>query len=221
MYTGCITCICAVPHLVQHESPYFTQDPSSTSESGRKPVAIDTWQLLTGHTSGHMRLWQASQQNPLQTLAIIRAAANSPVKSLVILRNLHLICSAHAAGYITLHIIPEQPQKQASLVQQADQTSLPSLLLASSSFEAHKSGLQQCVEGDTGLVSVGAFGSIMVWPEAELRSTVNNAGFMLPGRYHSCHIQSSVYAALPEMLSLLSFIPHRRCTWLPLPTAVA
>ena len=57
------------------------------------------------------------------------------------------------------------------------------LPLASASFEAHRSGLHMCVARDSGLVSVGAFGSIMVWPEAELRSAAHAAGLQLAAGY--------------------------------------
>lgn len=187
MHAGSVTCIAPVPDLVRCQSciaSSSSQSPSSTSLPSQKTSDAATWQLLTGHMTGHMKLWQASQQNPLQALAIIRAACSSPVMSLVTLPHLFLICTAHASGHITLHVISDQSEKQQILpFQQPDEGQhLPTIMLPFSGFEAHKSGLQQCVEGDTGLVSIGAFGSITVWPEAELRSTAHSTGLALPGR---------------------------------------
>ena len=45
--------------------------------------------------------------------------------------------------------------------------------------------------GDTGLVSLGAFGSIMVWPRAELQGTLSNAGLLASARYCFCHMSGS------------------------------
>lgn len=87
-----------------------------------------------------------------------------------------------------LCIMPDQSELQVLPSQQTGEGQpLHLLSLASTSFEAHRSGLQMCVVGDSGLVSVGAFGSIMVWPEAELRSVAHAAGLRLVGRYALTH----------------------------------
>lgn len=141
--------------------------------------------MLTGHSSGDLKLWQASQQGFHQPLAVIRAASRSPVQSLVILPNINLICSAHLEGCISLFVSPERSASYHLPSVQID-SSLPSLNLPGANFQAHKSGLRQCVAGDSGLVSLGAFGSIMLWPEAELKATLNSAGLQHPGRYSPC-----------------------------------
>ena len=135
-----------------------------------------------------MKLWQASHQEPLQALAIIRAARNSPVQSLVLLPGLHLICSCHLDGHIALFITPDPSSPHQCLPAYQIDGSLPILTLPSAVFEAHKSGLQQCVAGYTGLVSLGAFGSIMVWPRAELQGMLSNAGLFASVRYCFCHV---------------------------------
>ena len=171
----------AVPELLQ------TPTPPSLVPS-HKPSGSATWQMLTGHRTGHMKLWQASHQEPLQALAISRAARNSPVQSLVLLPSLHLICSCHLDGHIALHITPDPGSThQCNPVYEID-GSLPALTLPSAAFEAHRSGLQQCVAGDTGLVSLGAFGSIMVWPRAELQGMLSSAGLFASARYCLCHV---------------------------------
>jgi len=199
---GSVTCISPVPDLVKYQSlpsssfPLPRQKSSeaatsqrltrlSSASPGQKQTEVATWQLLTGHVSGHLKLWQGSQQNLLQALAVIRAVGDSPVKSLVILQQLQAVCSAHANGQIMLCIMPDQSAElQVLPSQQAGEgQALHLLSLASTRFEAHRSGLQMCVAGDSGLVSVGAFGSIMVWPEAELRSAAHAAGLRLAGRY--------------------------------------
>ena len=52
--------------------------------------------------------------------------------------------------------------------------------------QAHKSGLQHLVGGEVGLVSLGTFGSIMLWPVAELRALAENSGLLLPNRWVPC-----------------------------------
>ena len=49
--------------------------------------------------------------------------------------------------------------------------------------QAHKSGLQHLVGGEVGLVSLGTFGSIMLWPVAELRALAETSGLLLPSRW--------------------------------------
>ena len=202
MHAGAVTCISPVPDLVKHQPlpsssfPLPSQKASeaatwqrltllSSTSPGQQQTEVATWQLLTGHVSGHLKVWQGSQQNLLQALAIIRAVGDSPVKSLVVLQQLQAVCSAHANGQIMLCVMPDQSAElQALPSQQAGEGQpLHVLPLASTRFEAHRSGLHMCVAGDSGLVSVGALGSIMVWPEAELRSVAHAAGLQLAGRY--------------------------------------
>ncbi len=213
MRAGAVTCISPIPDSVKYQPlpsssfPLPSQKPSeaatwqqltrlSSTTPGQKQTDAATWQLLTGHVSGHLKLWQGSQQNLLQALAVIRAMGDSPVKSLVVLPQLQVVCSAHANGQIMLCVMPDQSAElQALRTQQAGEGQpLPSqqagegqalhlLPLASTCLEAHRSGLQMCVAGDSGLVSVGAHGSIMVWPEAELRSAAHTAGLQLAARY--------------------------------------
>lgn len=219
VHAGSVTCITPVPDLAINQPlpsssfPLPSQKPSeaatwqrltrlSSTSHGQEQTKVATWQLLTGHVSGHLKLWQGSQQNLLQALAVIRAVGDSPVKSLVVLQQLKVVCSAHANGQIMLCVMPDQPAELQVLpsqqagegqplpFQQAGEGQPLHLLpLPSTSFKAHRSGLQMCVAGDSGLVSVGAYGSIIVWPEAELRSVAHAAGLQLAGRY--IHIQCS------------------------------
>ena len=187
MLAGFASCITAVPELLQTPGSSATQSHTST----HLPEQKQTWQMLTGHASGHMKLWQATDQDPLQALAVIRAARNSPVQSLVMLTKLNLICSAHSDGHISLFVTPEHSAHLWLPSFQID-NHLPALNLPSASFEAHKSGLRQCMAGDTGLVSLGAFGSIMVWPEAELKAVVSSGGLPVISRCDKMSSYSSV-----------------------------
>ena len=47
-------------------------------------------------------------------------------------------------------------------------------------LQTHRSGLVQAVGGDSGVITRGRFGTITLWPEAELRSLAEAAGFVLP-----------------------------------------
>ena len=47
-------------------------------------------------------------------------------------------------------------------------------------MQAHRSALACAVGGSIGVISAGVFGSIMLWPEAEIRSMAEAQGFMLP-----------------------------------------
>ena len=47
-------------------------------------------------------------------------------------------------------------------------------------LQAQKGGLVHAVGSGSAIVTSGRFGSIMLWPEAELRSVAEAAGFVLP-----------------------------------------
>lgn len=225
---GSVTCISPVPDIVKHQPlpsssfPLPSQKPSeaatwqrltrlSSTPPSQKQTDAASWQLLTGHVSGHLTLWQGSQQNLLQALAIIRAVGNSPVKSLVVLEQLQAVCSAHANGQIMLCVMPDQSAGlQVLPSQQAGEGQALHLLpLASTCIEAHRSGLQVCVEGDLGLVSVGALGSITVWPEAELRSVAHAAGLQLAGRYQGTVASAGATDTHQHMSQLERFFTPR------------
>jgi hypothetical protein len=47
--------------------------------------------------------------------------------------------------------------------------------------QAHRSGLACAAGGEVGVVSASANGTVVLWPEAELRGMSEAAGFVLPG----------------------------------------
>ena len=50
------------------------------------------------------------------------------------------------------------------------------------SEQAHRGGLAHAVGWGTAIVTAGMYGTITAWPEAELRSIAEAAGFVLPQR---------------------------------------
>ncbi len=50
------------------------------------------------------------------------------------------------------------------------------------SKQAHRGGLAHAVGWGTAIATAGAYGTITLWPEAELRSIAEAAGFVLPQR---------------------------------------
>ena len=52
-------------------------------------------------------------------------------------------------------------------------------------LQAHRSGMVLAIGANSGIVTCGIFGSIMWWPEAELRSSLEAAGLSLPGEEQS------------------------------------
>ena len=49
-------------------------------------------------------------------------------------------------------------------------------------MQAHRGGLVHAVGSGAAMVSASKFGAITLWPEAELRSIAEAAGFVLPTR---------------------------------------
>lgn len=48
--------------------------------------------------------------------------------------------------------------------------------------QAHRGGLAHAVGSGASIVTAGVYGSIVFWPEAELRSVAEAVGFVLPLR---------------------------------------
>lgn len=48
--------------------------------------------------------------------------------------------------------------------------------------QAHRGGLVHAVGSGATMVTAGRFGAVTLWPEAELRSIAEGAGFVLPNR---------------------------------------
>ena len=48
-------------------------------------------------------------------------------------------------------------------------------------LQAHRSGMVSAIGANSGIITCGIFGSVMWWPEAELRSCIEAAGMILPG----------------------------------------
>lgn len=49
-------------------------------------------------------------------------------------------------------------------------------------MQAHRGGLLHAVGCGATMVTAGRFGAVALWPEAELRSIAESAGFVLPTR---------------------------------------
>ena len=113
---GPITCMTAL-----HQPP--TQHQRGNQAGQRLLPDTDRWQLLTGHTSGQVKMWSAAAVQPLRPLAILGAPTVSPVKSLVVLADQQLLCFAHADGHLALHTAPNLTVSQPGLSHRMDTTS--------------------------------------------------------------------------------------------------
>ena len=64
------------------------------------------------------------------------------------------------------------------------------------------------ISANTGIITCGIFGSVMWWPEAELRSTVEGAGVRLPSEHRS----RSLLSGTESPRSAMSKVLHRYFT---------
>lgn len=55
-------------------------------------------------------------------------------------------------------------------------------VMAAPVMQAHKGGLVQAVGSEATMVTASRYGAVILWPEAELRSIAEGAGFVLPTR---------------------------------------
>lgn len=160
--------------------------PPSQHKRGNQAVRrllldTDRWQLLTGHTSGQVKMWSAAAVQPLQPLAILGAPTVSPVKSLVVLADRQLLCFAHADGHLALHTSPNLAVCPTWADSQ-DGQDLPVLSLQHAVCQAHQLGLVQCIKCEVGLMSVGDSGTILMWSEDHLSSILEQPCFLADDR---------------------------------------
>lgn len=159
MSAGPVTSIAALQPLLHltRSSKDFQTDKITASE--------DTWQILTGHHSGAVKVWQQFGGTPLQPLLVLAPPTKSPVRSLVVMDD-QLLCCAHANGQLTLYIM-QSPLQPAT--PKTDQDVLPALTLKHAVCQAHCQGLTQCLRCVVGLMSVGVSGTILMWPKDQIR----------------------------------------------------
>jgi len=142
---------------------------------------MDRGQLLTGHTSGQVKVWSAAAGQPLRPLAVLGAPTVSPVRSLVVLADQQLLCFAHADGHLALHTMPNCTLRPTWAESQNEQD-LPVLSLQHAVCQAHRLGLEQCVKCEVGLMSVGSSGIILMWSEDQLSSILEQPCFLADDR---------------------------------------
>ena len=175
LVAGPITCISAF-------------QPASLVHKGvQSQNGTDTWQLLTGHQSGQVKLWAASQGHPQQPLAVLGVPTTSPVKSVAHLADQHLFCFAHNDGHVALHHAPEHGAQAPTMLLPGGQDT-PIINLPSSSYQAHDKGLVQCITCAMGLISVGEDGTILVWPRHQLAELIRQSSSHLHERYLRCSL---------------------------------
>ena len=138
MSAGPITCMTAL-----HQPP--SQHKRAHQAGQRLLPDMDKWQLLTGRTSGQVKLWLAAAGQPLRSLATLGALTVSPVRSLVVLAEQQLLCFAHADGHLALHTAPTLDMCLTQAESQNGQD-LPVLSLQHAVCQAHQLGLEQCVK---------------------------------------------------------------------------
>lgn len=175
LVSGPITCISAF------------QPASLVHKGGQSQTSTDTWQLLTGHQSGQVKLWAASQGHPQQPLAVLGVPTTSPVKSVAVLADQQLFCFAHIDGHVALHHAPEH-EAQAPTVLLPGGQDIPIINLPSSKYQAHDKGLVQCITCAMGLISVGEDGTILVWSRHQLAELVRQSSSHPHERYLHCSL---------------------------------
>lgn len=157
--------------------------PDTVLQKHNTPQACtDSWQLLTGHQSGQVKLWAVPQGQPLQPLAILAAPTTSPVRSLVVLEDSQLLCIGLLDGHLALHHAP-QIITAAPAAQALNSQDMPVITVQSSCCQTHDSGLTQFISCALGLISVGRAGSILLWSRDQLTKMAQLSCSDPPERY--------------------------------------
>ncbi|KAK9845513.1 hypothetical protein WJX81_008391 [Elliptochloris bilobata] len=142
---------------------------------------LETWQLLTAHEAGQCQLWHDGGDG-LRPVAIIGSRC-IPARSVVVCEGMGLWAAAHADGSVLLRMLPAGHINERHTI--ALERDAPPVVIDDSEFcapfTAHHSGLVCAAGGEVGVVTASARGTVVLWPEAELRGMSEAAGFVLPG----------------------------------------
>ncbi|KAK9862943.1 hypothetical protein WJX84_012116 [Apatococcus fuscideae] len=158
----------------------------STGQGDKAPLAtVDSsssvWQLVTAHSNGQIQVWDPSLGSIKPVLRI--GDPGSSCRDLILCESMGLLCSAHVDGSLIMRILPAMDQRDFTVpIESSNITTLTSKV---ATIKAHRSALACAVGGSIGVISAGVFGSIMLWPEAEIRSLAEAQGFMLPEKLTS------------------------------------
>ncbi|DBB01174.1 hypothetical protein WJX77_003342 [Trebouxia sp. C0004] len=154
-----------------------TQSPMTGSFEAAPSRRHSDWQLLTAHENGQMQVWEASTGMLCPVLRI--GTAGPAARCLVVCKSLGILATAHADGKLFVRLLPQLQAGEGPTVTAGEPVQTlskdPTALV-----QAHRSGMVSAVGANAGLITCGVFGSIMWWPEAELRSCVKAAGMRLP-----------------------------------------
>ncbi|DBA69568.1 TPA: hypothetical protein ACH3X2_012650 [Trebouxia sp. C0005] len=162
---------------ISSQSSIGSQSPMTGSIEAAPSRRRSDWQLLTAHENGQMQVWEASIGMLCPVLRI--GTAGPAARCLVLCKSLGILATAHADGKLFLRLLPQLKAGEGPTVTAGEPvqtlTKDPTALI-----QAHRSGMVSVVGANAGLITCGVFGSIMWWPEAELRSCVEAAGMRLP-----------------------------------------
>ncbi|KAL0047223.1 hypothetical protein WJX82_010034 [Trebouxia sp. C0006] len=154
-----------------------SQSPLTGSIDAAPSRRRSDWQLLTAHENGQMQVWEASTGMLYPVLRI--GTAGPAARCLVLCQSLGILATAHADGKLFLRLLPRLQAGEGPTVTAGEPVQTlskdPTALI-----QAHRSAMVSAVGANAGLITCGIFGSIMWWPEAELRSCVEAAGMRLP-----------------------------------------
>ncbi|BDA45524.1 probable serine/threonine-protein kinase CTR1 at C-terminar half [Coccomyxa sp. Obi] len=140
------------------------------------------WQLMTAHECGRCQLWDISS-GQLQPVALLGSPTH-PAKALLLCEEIGLWGTAHTDGSIILRLLPTGDADERHTLTVDPNGPVPALNIPHfrAPFCAHRGGLAHAVGSGASVVTAGVYGSIVFWPEAELRSVAEAVGFVLPNR---------------------------------------
>ena len=160
--------------------------PYQISTRAHANSSVNSWQLITGHSNGHVTLWALPSDTPMHPLAVLETFRSSPVKSMLPLRDHQLLCCGHADGYLTFYSIPDDTNPIAT-AQQPDASGLPCLKLQQTEHQAHRTGLGQCIMSCNGLLTLGTSGTILMWPQHQIGTIAEQIDRQQKPRYSKMH----------------------------------
>ncbi|KAL3162493.1 hypothetical protein ABBQ32_010154 [Trebouxia sp. C0010 RCD-2024] len=187
-------------------SSVTTQSPDLGNTEPPSGLKRNSTQVVSAHDNGQVQVWDMSTGflQPVLRMGLVGPSA----RCLVVCKSLGIFATAHADGKLYLRALPDLEAGGSPTVIIGEQPVGTLSDGPAAIIQAHRSGMVSAIGANTGIITCGIFGSVMWWPEAELRSSVEGADIRLPSEDRA----RSLLSGSESPRSAMSKVLHRYFT---------
>eukprot|EP01025_Chloroclados_australasicus_P031072 TRINITY_DN3136_c1_g1_i4.p1 TRINITY_DN3136_c1_g1~~TRINITY_DN3136_c1_g1_i4.p1 ORF type:complete len:1377 (-),score=137.85 TRINITY_DN3136_c1_g1_i4:366-4496(-) len=177
---GAARCMCALKWPPIPTAYYQLSESDRNSESKQYEK---TERVLTGHENGQILVWDTKyySSTPESTFRPILKVGQpcSPIRGLVLLEQLGIVCAGHADGELQLRRFSSSMDKFLPGGKRGSSNTHDNKVTVIhprvAKIQAHRNGMALCVGGGDMIITAGWFGTVRQFPEAYLRSELEQA----------------------------------------------